>query len=118
MNEELLLDAVRTFHVFARRYCDGRMSYAPSMFNRMVERLKDAGVKLETPDGTPWARDGRDVQQSDQIPHEDLEIHQGLQIAARITEDYCYCTQGSVACVSCEIRKAILAHDKLITSHT
>jgi hypothetical protein len=43
----------------ARRYCDGRMSYAPSLYNDYVRALLALGVPLNpTGDGTIWARDG------------------------------------------------------------
>jgi len=43
----------------ARRYADGRSSYAPSLFNRITRGLLGLGIKLNpTADGTIWARDG------------------------------------------------------------
>jgi hypothetical protein len=47
--------AVRCFHWMARRYADGRASYAPGSFNDHVRKLISAGIKLETP---LYARDG------------------------------------------------------------
>jgi len=43
---------------WARRYCDGRMTYVVKEFNAITRALKAAGVPLESPDGTIWARDG------------------------------------------------------------
>ncbi len=46
-------------HWMARRYADGRMSYAASSFNAWTRRLLAMGVELNpTGDGTVWARDG------------------------------------------------------------
>lgn len=45
-------------HWMARRYCDGRQSYAVGMFNDITRRLIAMGVLLNpTADGTVWARD-------------------------------------------------------------
>jgi hypothetical protein len=46
-------------HWMARRYVDGRSSYAPSMFNGITRGLLSMGVQLNaTGDGIIWARDG------------------------------------------------------------
>lgn len=44
----------------ARRYCDGRSSYAPSMFNNIVDGLIAAGVPIEpvNEDEGIYAKDG------------------------------------------------------------
>jgi hypothetical protein len=34
----------------ARRYADGRLSYAPGMFNRAIETAMEAGIDLDHPD--------------------------------------------------------------------
>lgn len=45
-------------HWMARRYADGRQSYATSTFNDLTRRLLAMDVKLNaTGDGTIWARD-------------------------------------------------------------
>lgn len=46
-------------HWMARRYADGRQSYATGMFNQITRSLIAMGLKLNaTGDGTVWARDG------------------------------------------------------------
>ena len=53
-----LVDIAQTFHWMARRYADGRMSYATSLFNECVRSLLAMGIELNpTQDGTIWARD-------------------------------------------------------------
>lgn len=42
----------------ARRYADGRQSYAASMFNDNIKLAKSLGVVLRESDGTIFARDG------------------------------------------------------------
>lgn len=54
----LLHEAVRELHWSARRYCDGRSTYAVGAFNDITRKLLAADVRLDTPDGGPWARDG------------------------------------------------------------
>lgn len=44
-------------HWMARRYVDGRQSYATSTFNEHTRALIAMGLKLNTNDGTIWARD-------------------------------------------------------------
>lgn len=49
---------VRDLHWMARRYVDGRSSYAPGLFNDHVRTLQRLGIELNpTGDGTIWARD-------------------------------------------------------------
>jgi len=55
VEKNLLTEAAHEFHRMARRYCDGRMSYAPSSFNALVRKLRKADVKLSDP---LFARDG------------------------------------------------------------
>ena len=46
-------------HWMARRYADGRSSYAPGMYNDALERVMKFGFKPnECDDGYIWARDG------------------------------------------------------------
>ena len=46
-------------HWMARRYADGRQSYAPGLFNEHTREAIRLGVELNpTADGTVWARDG------------------------------------------------------------
>lgn len=43
----------------ARRYCDGRQTYAPSIYNEHARALLEMGVQLNaTGDGLIWAKDG------------------------------------------------------------
>lgn len=52
-------DVVQVLHWMARRYADGRQSYAPSLFNDQVRILQGMGITLNaTGDGTVWAADG------------------------------------------------------------
>lgn len=53
---------IEDFHWMARRYADGRMSYAVSLFNDCTRKALDLGCELNpTADGTIWARDGMGV---------------------------------------------------------
>lgn len=57
-NEALRKIAV-DLHWMARRYADGRQSYATSLFNEHTRKLLEFNIKLnETGDHTIWARDG------------------------------------------------------------
>lgn len=47
--------SIRDIHWMARRYADGRSSYAPGLFNRATRALLAAGVALKEPH---FARDG------------------------------------------------------------
>ena len=52
-----LRNIIRDFHWMARRYADGRSSYAPGMFNRHVQAL--INIDFEFADNAPrFARDG------------------------------------------------------------
>lgn len=54
-----LIKIVQDFHWMARRYADGRQTYAPSLFNKDVTSLLEMGIKLDAnSDGTIWAKDG------------------------------------------------------------
>lgn len=56
---ETLRQIVIEFHWQARRYCDGRCTGAPGMFNHHVQALLALGVSLNpTGDETIWARTG------------------------------------------------------------
>lgn len=49
---------IKDLHWMARRYADGRETYATSAFNDITKRLLAKGVKLNpTGDKTIWARD-------------------------------------------------------------
>lgn len=49
---------VQNLHWMARRYADGRQTYATSMMNEATRDLLRMGVNLNMCDGTLWARDG------------------------------------------------------------
>src|SRR5690606_41919010 len=56
---EALRRIVVDLHWRARRYVDGRTSYATRLFNDHTRALVALGVELNrTSDGTIWARDG------------------------------------------------------------
>lgn len=58
--ETRLREIARNLHWMARRYCDGRGSYATGMFNDLTRELLAMGIELNpTGDGTIWARDDR-----------------------------------------------------------
>ena len=42
----------------ARRYADGRQTYAVNMYNEIALNCLRIGIKLNTCDGIVWARDG------------------------------------------------------------
>lgn len=51
-------DDIKTLHWMARRYADGRQSYATSLFNNITRKLLKAGYTLNaTADEIIWARD-------------------------------------------------------------
>lgn len=54
-DRDKLKAAIRDIHWMARRYADGRCSYAPGMFNGRVRDLMAAGFELKEP---LFARDG------------------------------------------------------------
>lgn len=55
---QALREIAKDLHWLARRYVDGRSSYATSLFNGHVRALLAMGVELNpTGDGTIWARD-------------------------------------------------------------
>lgn len=56
---EKLLEIVTDFHWMARRYADGRMSYATSLFNDHTRVLQSMDIELNpTADGVLFAQDG------------------------------------------------------------
>lgn len=57
--ERVLRNVVVDLHWMARRYVDGRQSYATGLFNEHTRALVALGIPLNpTGDGTIWARDG------------------------------------------------------------
>lgn len=55
----ILIEAFKDVAWMARRYADGRMTYATSTYNEAIRRALDCGVYLSLGgDGTVWARDG------------------------------------------------------------
>lgn len=58
----LLRRIVVDFHWMARRYADGRQSYATSLFNSHTRDLLHIGVELNpTADNTIWASDAMGI---------------------------------------------------------
>lgn len=56
---ERLKNMCQELHWMARRYADGRRSYATCLFNDLTRILLHQGIDLNpTADGTIWARDG------------------------------------------------------------
>lgn len=53
-----LLRHAATLQVYARRYSDGRRTYASADVNHITRDLLDWGAPLEAPDKTIWAEDG------------------------------------------------------------
>ncbi|GGO19343.1 hypothetical protein [Deinococcus humi] len=56
-----LESVIQTIHIYSRRYCDGRSTYAPADHNLATHRLLELGLKLPVdPISTsgPFARDG------------------------------------------------------------
>ena len=56
-----LEEVARTLHMYSRRYCDGRKTYAPDDHNRATHTLLSLGVELDKdPTSTtgPFASDG------------------------------------------------------------
>lgn len=57
--ETKIREILKDFHWMARRYVDGRSTYATSLFNEHVRALIKMGIELNTTgDNTVWARDG------------------------------------------------------------
>lgn len=58
--EEQLESIIRDIMWMARRYADGRSTYAPNMFNRAMDLCIDLGVnvKPDGPDQKIYADDG------------------------------------------------------------
>jgi len=63
---EILTEAVIDFHYMARRYADGRMTYAANIVNDHTYKLLQMGIVLspdgfeESLDGTFFAHDGQE----------------------------------------------------------
>lgn len=64
MSEELqaqvchLKTAVNEIWWMARRYADGRSTYAPHQFNIITQSLRESGLLDDTDNGEKWASDG------------------------------------------------------------
>lgn len=56
---EVLTVVAKEFHWMARRYADGRRTYATGLFNEMVRDILRLGISLQGHDGIIWARDGQ-----------------------------------------------------------
>ena len=58
---DALMNFARQTWWMARRYADGRATYAPGMFNEALDTVRKAGLENlfdSPPDGTPYASDG------------------------------------------------------------
>lgn len=102
-DENATLRAIaRDLHWMARRYADGRMTYAASTVNEHTRTLLALGVKLNpTGDGTIWARDGmgraydhlsdEEAAQGrpyDYVPPPDLAEYERLRAALRTIQQH------------------------------
>ena len=56
--DKILRKAVVELAFWARRYCDGRQTYAVRSYNELIESLLEIGIDFDTTDGIIWARDG------------------------------------------------------------
>lgn len=59
-NITLPAEDIDNLHWMARRYADGRSTYAPLMMNEITRRILSTGMELNAQvcDGTVWATDG------------------------------------------------------------
>ena len=86
---EILMEALRDFHWMARRYADGRSSYAPGRFNEHVRRLLKAGFE---PIGLAplYARDGMgrafDALSDEEVAAAERDMPRGHTIALSADE--------------------------------
>lgn len=55
---EHLVEIVKDLHWMARRYADGRMTYASKLFNDHTNDLLVMGVEIRPTDGSLYATDG------------------------------------------------------------
>lgn len=53
-----LIEIINELHWMARRYADGRSTYAPVTFNECTRKLLKRGIKLNKPDKVLFATDG------------------------------------------------------------
>lgn len=56
--EQALEDIIRDIWWMARRYADGRQTYAPSMYNAAITKAITLGIEFEPDMGDIYARDG------------------------------------------------------------
>ncbi len=83
---EILRLICRDLHWMARRYADGRTSYATGMFNDRTRQLISLGVELSpTGDGTIWARDGSGSRAMDGLT--DAEAAMGRDVSMEKCDD-------------------------------
>lgn len=67
----------RTLHWMARRYADGRQTFAAMNFNRATRPLLAAGIirpSEDQPDGTVWARDGSGHRNCDGLTEDEASL--------------------------------------------
>jgi hypothetical protein len=55
---EITTEMLKDLLWMARRYADGRMSYASGSYNRIAKWAHSQGIEPDYSDGTPFARDG------------------------------------------------------------
>ena len=55
---EHLKEAVAEIWWMARRYAEGRSTYAPHQFNIITQSLRESGLLDDTDNGELWASDG------------------------------------------------------------
>lgn len=53
-----LCECLKEIMWMARRYADGRQTYAVGIYNEVVRKCLRLGIKLDPKDGIIWARDG------------------------------------------------------------
>lgn len=85
ISEQLLRRIVQDLHWMARRYCDGRQTYATGVFNTHTRALLAPGIPLNpSTDGTIWARDamGRaydGLSEAEAVMGEEGPLHPGQE---------------------------------------
>ena len=55
---EVLEGIIQDIWWMSKRYCDGRKSYAVSMYNDAIRRAEKLGMKFKTHNESTYAKDG------------------------------------------------------------
>lgn len=58
LQDRNLKEALAEIWWMARRYADGRSTYAPHQFNIITQSLRESGLLDDTDNGEKWASDG------------------------------------------------------------